>query len=150
MCDLVIILEIYQPLPSLSARTHSCWCGRSVRLRYWRVSWDWGLRGGIGWRSGWPRHRRWDSTGSAGLYRGRATVEADASIVVDVGMEHLGHESYLWRFGGVFLGEVEGKFEQSALPCRALGALDESGPLQEVAFLGGGVDALVFFVTHLL
>jgi hypothetical protein len=144
----VIILEIYRRLPSPSARTHSCWCGRSARLRYSRGSWDRGLRVRIGWRSGWPTRRTWGTTGPTGLRRGRSTVEAYAAAIVDVGVEHLGDEFYLRWFARVFLGEFEGEFEQSALPSGALGALDEGGPLEEVALYRVCADAIFFLVAH--
>jgi hypothetical protein len=147
---IVIIRGTYQRFPSLAARTRSCSCGRSARPRCWRASWGSGLRGASGWRSGWPTRRRWDSTGSAGLDKRRWTVEADPAVVVDVGVEHLGEEFDLGRFGRILLGEFESEFEQSAFPRGTLGPLDEGRPFEQVALLGRGVDALVVLVAHLL
>ena len=114
------------------------------------MSWGWGLRGGSGWRSEWPKRHRWDSTDFAELLSLRITVQTYPPVVVDVGMEHFGDEADHGRLGGVLLGELELEFKESAVPCGALRAFDEGRPVAEVAFLWGRVDALVLLVAQLL
>ena len=79
-----------------------------------------------------------------------STVEADASVVVDVGVEHFGDELDVGWFGGVLLAELELELEQPSVPGRSLWPFYEGGPLIQVAFLWGGVDAFVLLVAQLL
>lgn len=146
---IMIILMIYRLFPWLSSRTRFYWCGRSVQPRCWRESWGWGLRGGSGWRWGWPRHRRWDSTDSVELNRKIITIEADASVVVNVGVEHLGDKLDLWGFGGVILGKFEFEFKQASIPCSSLWPFNVSSPLEKVALLWRSVDTFVLLVAQL-
>ena len=67
--------------------------------------------------------------------RGWFTIEADAAVVVYVGMEHLADESHVGWFVGVIFAELELELEETALPWGLLHALDGSCPFEKVVLL---------------
>lgn len=78
------------------------------------------------------------------------TVETNASVVVDIGMEHFGHKFDIGRFGRVLLSELQFELKQSTVPGGSLRPLDKCSPFVEVAFLRRGIDAFILFVAEFL
>jgi len=68
-------------------------------------------------------------------------VQADLSVVVDVGMEHFGEESDLRGFVGVVFGEFEDEFEGAAFPGGVVGSEDDGLPEHNVGVHGGSGDS---------
>lgn len=81
----------------------------------------------------------------------KGTVQADAAIFVDIGMEHLGHEGHIGGLCGVILGELELQLENPARPGGALGSFDQCFPFEQVILLGGRIDPSIirFFMNFL-
>lgn len=77
-------------------------------------------------------------------------VQAYSAVVVNVGVEYLGLERYLWRFGGVGFGELQLQLENSAFPGGLLGPLDDGVPQEQVLLIGSGVDAAVLLFLDFL
>lgn len=78
------------------------------------------------------------------------TVEANAAIFVDVGMEHFATEGNVRSLIGIGLTELEFELEETALPWGSLGPFDDSLPLEEIFIFGSRVDASVFFFLNFL
>ena len=81
----------------------------------------------------------------------RQNVQTNASIVVNIWVEHFRHEANLRSFIWIVFVELDDQIEDSALPNRVVWSKNDCFPLEERVAAWSGLDALLrVIVMHLL